>query len=205
MMDDFNARAADWDSDPQRVERAAAVAEAIRRQAPLAVGWQALEYGCGTGLLSFALQPYLGEITLADSAPGMLEVLASKIARSGLHTLHPRLLDLESDALPAERFDLVYTLMTLHHIGQAQKVLQAFAALLRPGGWLCIADLDREDGTFHPPGFSGHLGFERAEISGWLTQAGFENQSFSTPYVMVKGQGAAQRRYPLFLLAGQKA
>ena len=48
-----------------------------------------------------------------------------------------------------ERFDLVYTLMTLHHIPDTAKILGSFQALLQPGGVLCIADLDKEDGSFH--------------------------------------------------------
>jgi cyclopropane fatty-acyl-phospholipid synthase-like methyltransferase len=51
----FDERAKDWDSDPLKVERARIVAEYIRSVLPLRPGMSALEYGCGTGLLSFAL------------------------------------------------------------------------------------------------------------------------------------------------------
>lgn len=43
---------------------------AIRARVTLEPGLVALEYGCGTGLLSFALSPYLARITLADTSPG---------------------------------------------------------------------------------------------------------------------------------------
>jgi hypothetical protein len=65
-MSDFDARAATWDDDPAKVERAQAVADAIVRSVPLASAMRAMEYGCGTGLLSFMLRPRLGEVTLAD-------------------------------------------------------------------------------------------------------------------------------------------
>ena len=55
-MTNFDERAKDWDSDPKKVERARVVAEAIRAAIPLSKEITALEYGCGTGLLSFALQ-----------------------------------------------------------------------------------------------------------------------------------------------------
>ncbi len=51
-MTNFDERAREWDSDPKKVERARAVAEAIRRSIPLSSGMNALEYGCGTGLLA---------------------------------------------------------------------------------------------------------------------------------------------------------
>jgi ubiquinone/menaquinone biosynthesis C-methylase UbiE len=77
-MTDFDTRAKDWDEMPGRVERTNAVAAAIRAQVALSKSMAALEYGCGTGLLSFALQADLGPITLADSSLGILNVLKKK-------------------------------------------------------------------------------------------------------------------------------
>jgi len=143
----FDDKAKTWDSDPIKRERAFAVAAAIRQRVPLAQDWRALEYGCGTGLLSFALHAELGRIALADSSPGMLAVLEDKIAATGFSHLHPLALDLVTDPLPAERYDLIYTLMTLHHVADVDRLLRAFHDLLRPSSWLCIADLDQEDGS----------------------------------------------------------
>ncbi len=201
-MFDFDSRAKDWDELPGRVERAKAVAAAIRDQVRLSKAMTALEYGCGTGLLSFALQAYLGPITLADSSAGMLEVLREKIARGGNPNMTPLRLDLVIDPLPVERFDLVYTLMTLHHIPDTAWMLDCFHSLLNPGGILCIADLDKEDGSFHAPdtGFEGHKGFERAGLSLDLEQVGFTNILFSTCYTLIKGE----RSYPLFLAVAEK-
>ena len=125
----------------------------------------ALEYGCGTGLVSFALQPQLGHITLADSSTGMLAVLREKIAAGNIQNMTPVQLDLITDPLPAERYQLIYTLLTLHHIPDTDKILRAFYQLLDSSGYLCVADLDKEDGTFHEDEFHGHLGFDREELS----------------------------------------
>ena len=81
MISHFDAKAASWDEDPQKVERACAVARQIRCHVPLSREMKALEFGCGTGLLSFALKDDLGHITLVDNSPGMLDVLERKIAR----------------------------------------------------------------------------------------------------------------------------
>lgn len=196
---DFDDRAKTWDSDPIKRERAFAVAAAIRQRVPLSRGWHALEYGCGTGLLSFALHAELGQIALADSSPGMLAVLEEKIAAAGLSSLHPLALDLVTDSPPAERYDLIYTLMTLHHVADTERLLRAFHDLLQSGGRLCIADLDREDGSFHGPGFTGHNGFHRAALRVQLMRAGFGEVDFSTCYVMKKAIAQGVREYPLFL------
>ena len=137
-MNEFDQQARAWDNDPARVLRARAVADAIRNHVPLTSRMNAMEYGCGTGLLSFELRGDIGPITLADSSEGMLEVLRDKIAASGEVNMTPMKLDLAVDSLPADRFDLVYNLMTLHHIPDTERALRNFHALLRPNGWLAI-------------------------------------------------------------------
>ena len=57
-------------------------------------------------------------------------------------------------------FDLIYTLMVLHHVGDVETIIRKFRGLLNPGGYLAIADLYSEDGSFHGEGFSGHMGFD---------------------------------------------
>ena len=202
---DFDAKAQEWDNDPVKLERAAAVAAAIRNRVRLSPDLSALEYGCGTGLLSFALYRELGSITLADSSAGMLAVLREKIAASGADHLRPMRLDLTVDPLPAERYDLIYTLMTLHHVSDVDRILRDFHALLRPDGALCIADLDREDGSFHGAGFDGHHGFEREALRDRLARAGFGEIQFDTCYMMRKSQGEGAREYPVFLAVARKA
>jgi len=164
----------------------------------------ALDYGCGTGLLSFALHRDLGHITLADSSAGMLAVLREKIAAAKVDNLTLRQLDLAADALPAERFDLVYTLMTLHHIPDTDAILAKFHTILRDSGVLCIADLDQEDGSFHGPGFDGHNGFERAALAVQLQKAGFRQVTSSIVYQVPKETGGEKKLYPLFLIIALK-
>ncbi len=195
----FDDKAQIWDADPIKQERSLAVAAALRQQIPLSTTWQALEYGCGTGLLSFALHTDLGHITLADSSPGMLTVLEEKIGAAGLTHLHPLALDLTIDPLPSERYDLIFSLMTMHHVPDTERLLRDFYTLLRPDGWLGIADLDREDGSFHGAGFTGHCGFDRETLRAQLLAVGFSSVDFSTCYLMRKATGQGWREYPLFL------
>jgi 2-polyprenyl-3-methyl-5-hydroxy-6-metoxy-1,4-benzoquinol methylase len=204
-MTNFDERAKDWDSDPKKVERARVVAEAIRKAIPLSTNMSALEYGCGTGLLSFALQSDLGQITLADTSQGMLEVLGEKIAETGVANMHPMQLDLSTDPLPSQRFHLTYSLMVLHHIQDARGILHNFHALLEPDGYLFIADLDKEDGTFHTDGtMDVYLGFERGELQKMAEAAGFGNVSFSTAFEIKKKIGEAERCFPVFLMSAKK-
>jgi 2-polyprenyl-3-methyl-5-hydroxy-6-metoxy-1,4-benzoquinol methylase len=204
-MTSFDERAQDWDSDPAKVERARSVAEAIRKAVPLSAEMDALEYGCGTGLLSFALQSDLGQITLADSSQGMLDVLNAKIATAGITNMHPVRLDLSSDPLPVARYQLTYSLMVLHHILDVKSILGKFHALLEPNGYLLIADLDKEDGSFHTDGTVDiHKGFERAGLQKWVETAGFGNINFSTAYEIKKEINGLEKSFPVFLMTARK-
>jgi len=178
----FDARAATWDDDPRKQSRAEAMAAAIRAAVPLTPGMRMLEYGCGTGLLSFALAPFPGEAVLADASDGMLEVLRGKIDRIGARNFRAAKLDLLTDPLPSERFDLVTMLMVLHHIADTEALLRKLCALLAPGGRLCVGDLDAEGGAFHGPGFDGHNGFDRAMLAAQARAAGFARVSFTTAH-----------------------
>ncbi len=200
----FDEKAREWDRNPLRVERARAVAEALRQQIPLHRQMKALEYGCGTGLLSFELRADLGEILLADRSVGMLEVLREKIEAVQAHHLFPIQLDLLTDPLPPQRFGLIYSLMTLHHIPDTQRILSLFYQLLEPGGYLAIADLDKEDGTFHKEPFEGHLGFDRQALADLAEAVGFQVLGFETVYEMVKVVEERQRAYPIFLMTARR-
>jgi ubiquinone/menaquinone biosynthesis C-methylase UbiE len=202
----FDERAKTWDANPLRVERARITAQAIREAVPLRLNMTALELGCGTGLLSFALQPDFASITLADTSQGMLDVLSEKIKIAGVENMHPLRLDLASAPLPESRFDVIYSLMTMHHIPGTDQVLRQCHALTTPHGWLCIADLEKEDGSFHKdtPDFDGHNGFDRNALQRKVEAAGFGNVFFSTVFFVRKQIDAVEKAFPMFLMTAQR-
>ncbi|MFZ5911897.1 MAG: class I SAM-dependent methyltransferase [Chloroflexota bacterium] len=204
-MTNFDDRAKDWDSDPMKVQRARTVANAIRAAVDIKPGMSALEIGCGTGLLSFALREDFASITLADTSQGMLEVLSDKIKAVKAANMHPVRLDLSVDPLPAQRFHVTYSLMALHHIHDTDGILRRFYDVLEPGGWLVIADLDKEDGSFHTDGSTDvHHGFERDKLQKRVEAAGFTEVHFSNAYGIKKKIGNEQRTFPVFLMTARK-
>lgn len=204
-MTNFDERAKDWDSDPKKVERARVVADVIRKSIPLSNEMNALEYGCGTGLLSFALQSDLGQITLADTSQGMLDVLSEKIMNTGVTNMHPMRLDLATDPMPTERYHLTYSLMTLHHVPDTKDTLNKFHALLEPNGYLLVADLEKEDGSFHTDGTTDvHNGFAQDELQKQVESAGFGNVTFSTVYEIKKKINGEEKTFPIFLMSAHK-
>jgi ubiquinone/menaquinone biosynthesis C-methylase UbiE len=201
----FDAQALKWDENPAFRERGEKLAQAIRQAVSPGPHMNALDYGSGTGLLSFPLKEELGSILLADSSGGMLEVAARKIAEQGVRNMTTLKLDLLVDPLPAQRFDLIYTSMTLHHVPDTDRILHVFHDLLKPGGYLCIADLDKEDGSFHGPEVDVHHGFDRAELSRRAANAGFDGMRFQTVFSIAKEQETGKRDYPVFLMSARRS
>ena len=192
----FDERAATWDDDPAKVERARVVADAIRASIPLDGSTRVLEYGAGTGLVTQALRGDVGPVTVADTSAGMREVLADKIAR-GLLPENARVwdVDLSTEPPPDEHFDLVVTVMALHHVDPVERALSAFAAMLDGGGHLCVVDLEAEDGSFHGHGFEGHHGFARSTLAALLEGAGFTDIEIRPCFEVERDSGT----FPLFL------
>jgi len=197
----FDEAAATWDEQPRRVKLARAVADAIGRQVPLSHETDVLDFGCGTGLLTLALQPLVRGVTGADTSSGMLDVLREKVRAQGLANVETMLLDPKGPRAVDARFHLIVSSMALHHVADLASLFAWFHERLHPGGRVALADLDREDGSFHEdPRDVHHLGFERNELQALLAEAGFGDLGASTALVNRKGD----RDYPVFLITGRK-
>lgn len=160
----------------------------------------ALDFGCGTGMVSRDLAPSLRQITAIDISCGMIDQLRARIAEFGLFNLRAEVHDLLSEPLE-ERFDLIYSAMALHHIGPTERLLDQLIAHLNPGGWIALADLDCEDGSFHKTREEFvHCGFEREQLIGALERRGFIECRAQTVHWVDKPTGT----YSVFLITAQR-
>lgn len=185
-MNEFDIKASEWDKSDMHRERARTVATAILKEIPLNGEMTALEFGAGTGLLSFMLKDHLREITLIDNSEGMVKVLNEKLVSAKADNLKAIKADLEHEDLSEGSYDLIYTLMVLHHVENVETVIKKFHDLLKPGGHLAIADLYTEDGSFHGDGFHGHRGFDPAILAAMLENYGFSGIKHNKVYVIDK-------------------
>jgi 2-polyprenyl-3-methyl-5-hydroxy-6-metoxy-1,4-benzoquinol methylase len=203
-MTTFDERAKDWDT-PTRIARARQIAAAIRAAVPLARDNRLADVGAGTGLLGLALVDDVGEVVLLDPSAGMIEVAAQKLAGGSLPSVRADRHDLLADPPPAEPFDVVVSLLVLHHIEDTAAALAAIRDLLVPGGWIALADLDTEDGFFHSADAEGihHRGFDRGQIETLSQAAGFVDVETRT--AMVIDEHGSDGGYPVFLLTGRRA
>lgn len=203
---DFDKEAASWDQEPRRLRLVEDVARAIAAEAPLGPDLKALDFGCGTGLLTLRLQPRVGVITGADTSPGMLAALEAKIAAQGLANVRTLLLDPAAPLALPERYDLIVSNMTLHHVPEIEPLLAGLAAALQPGGLLCLADLDLEQGQFHEDDQGVfHNGFDRAWLRGQLDRAGLlQVRERDAAVVNKPARAGGPRDFSVFLISGRK-
>jgi predicted TPR repeat methyltransferase len=199
----FDDKAATWDEDPMKVERARCVARSIAHQVPLEAKMRVVDFGAGTGLLGFALLPNVMHCTFVDPSSAMRAQVDHKLAQG--HADRGRAVS--PDQLePGERFNLLVSLMTLHHIPNVEAGLAQMVDLLDSTGWIALCDLDLEDGSFHgPEDDSVHRGFDRSELVERLRNHGLRNIVSSTPYAIERGGDEESLSYPLFLITGQRS
>ena len=199
-MNEFDARAREWDKDKMHMDRSVAIAVELEKMVPLNLSMKALEYGAGTGILSFLLKDRFSEITLMDNSQEMIKVCVEKTEFYNDTHIFPLWFDLEHKEFDG-KFDIIYNQMVLHHVNDCEAILYTFYSMLNPEGYLAIADLYTEDGSFHGPDVKVHLGFDPENLIEILKFIGFKNIEYKTCFEVRREPGI---KYPVFLLVAQK-
>ena len=96
----------------------------------------ALDSGCGTGALSVALAPLVGEVVGVDPNAGYLEA-ARRVAPENV-----RFVEGDAMALPFDygMFDIAGCLRLLHHVRRPELAVSELARVTRLGGRVFIMD-----------------------------------------------------------------
>ena len=203
---DFDKEAVSWDENPRRIKLAKDLVQAISKQVALTPRMDILDFGCGTGLVTLQLQPFVRSITGADSSHKMLDTFKRKIAEQKISNIKTVLADLDKGDTLEGHYDLVLCNMTLHHIKEIEPLFRQFHRITAPSGYLFIADLDLDDGQFHDDNTGVfHFGFDRNAMRTFFVEAGFENVLDIDAAEMVKPTASGEkRRFTVFLMTGRK-
>jgi cyclopropane fatty-acyl-phospholipid synthase-like methyltransferase len=184
----FAHQAGTYEQDGGRVDNVDKIAKTVIKNTSLDKRMHLMDFGSGTGLLLERVAPHVGKITAVDISKSMNEQLNRKRAGLGCD-LELLEIDLETDDI-ADRFDGIISSMTMHHVRDVEAMFRKFHALVKEGGFIAISDLDKEDGSFHTEDTGVyHLGFDREEIAGMATAAGFKEVAVLDASVIHKPQG----------------
>jgi ubiquinone/menaquinone biosynthesis C-methylase UbiE len=203
---DFDQDAANWDQVPGRVKVARDIAQSMIREITLTPEMDVLDFGCGTGLLTFALQPFVRSITGVDSSQGMLDVFKTKIKEQNLCNVKANYLDLDRGDILKGSYNLIVSSMTLHHIRNITPLLKQFYSILLPSGQLAIADLDLDDGKFHSNNDGVfHSGFDREDLRTIFIKEGFQSIQTRQAAAIEKPVGDGKNLiFTIFLMTARK-
>ncbi|MDH4198909.1 MAG: class I SAM-dependent methyltransferase [Spirochaetia bacterium] len=198
----FDQLSKDWDQNSMRHQIALNVARSIHKNVSLKKDSVMLDFGCGTGLVSFFFYPKLKRLDGVDTSIGMVEEFNKKAKKETFENAGARVFNMENEVLPVKEYDVIVSSMVFHHIKSPTQLLKKLHEALKPGGVLAIADLDEEDGTFHPAEAESvhHNGFSRKQISQWFAGAGYQSVALET----VMNFNREGHEYSIFLCRGSK-
>lgn len=192
-IDYFEHKAGSYEQDKNRVDNVDKILHAVKLDKTMHI----MDFGSGTGLLLERVAPHVAKITAVDISHSMNRQLLEKQCRLGCE-IEILEIDLEKTHLE-QKFDGIISSMTMHHIEKIRPMFAKLHSILNDDGFIAIADLDVEDGSFHTEDTGVfHCGFDRDEIAQMAQEAGFRDVTVSSASVVHKAQGD----FPVFLLTG---
>jgi len=198
----FDDESKKWDTE-YRVQRAKKISAEIETYLDENNNLKAMEFGCGTGLISENLTHRFSSILMMDLSEGMMEQLKLKIKKNNIRNMKTWCGDL-FEFHDNGKFDVIYTSMVFHHIEDLSKVTKKLCELLNKNGKLIVVDLCPDNGGFHDEvqDFSGHNGFKLTEMEGLLEEAGLEVIGSKIFYSGIKKSEGKEQPYQLFSMRG---
>ncbi len=131
------------------------------------------DLGCGTGLLSHAIAPYVHRVHAVDASPDMLDAAKRRLEGAANVQVHQG--ELESLPLHDGQLDVAMLSLVLHYAPDPARALAEVARVLKPGGRVMVVDMLPHDRAEYQQQM-GHvwLGFSERQITRFLKGAGFE-------------------------------
>ena len=111
-------------------------------------GVQALDVGCGGGLVAEGLARAGAQVTAIDPTEDLLEVARMHALESELQIDYRQASSAELLPEHAGQYPLITALELIEHVADQQGLLHELAALLAPGGRLFLSTLDRRPASF---------------------------------------------------------
>lgn len=211
-MSIFDDMAQTWDDKPDRMERTLLVAQRLRDAVDFERVDTGLEYGCGTGQLSFALADVLPHCLLVDTSVEMLKVAERGIVERALPwDTERRNFAVHAVDHPDAITDVLFSLQVLHHVDDLATALVNMAKALRPGGQLALIDLPAGSEGFHRNTGHSHEdhphldGLDRGELEKLMSGAGFTNITWHADLTLEKTDDEGTHPYTLFLVTARSA
>ena len=198
MTDHFKDRASEWDKGSIRVNGAKVIADSIQDKVKLDSKMSIMDFGVGTGLLGFEIAKLVERVVGVDTSQNMLLKLKEK--NSSELSIEPLHQDIVKNPID-KKFNGIISSMTLHHVEDLKLFFETIYKNLHEDGFIAIADLESEDGTFHSDNTGVfHFGFDEDELCKIVSSSGFKDVKFENINTINK----PHRDFGVFLLSAKR-
>ncbi|NOX99693.1 MAG: methyltransferase domain-containing protein [Verrucomicrobia bacterium] len=117
----------------------------ILQEAGLREGMSAIDVGCGPGLVSLTMAKVVGpkgKVIGIDTSQDLLKAAEKSQESAGLENVSFHEADAYDIDLPEETFDFAYSRLVFQHLAEPQVALDQILNVLKPGGLMCLVDID---------------------------------------------------------------
>ncbi|MCX6076895.1 MAG: class I SAM-dependent methyltransferase [Campylobacterales bacterium] len=198
MQDLFHKKAESWDEEQIRIVGAKKIADAITAKMELNNTMEIMDFGVGTGLLGFEIAKITKKVYGVDTSESMIKKLKEK-NNSEIH-IETFCQDIIKEPLK-KTFDGIISSMTLHHIENIKDFFETIYKNINENGFIAIADLELEDGTFHSDNTGVfHFGFDENALSKIVLACGFKDVKF----VNIDTINKPEKDFRIFLLTARR-
>ncbi|MCG7407089.1 class I SAM-dependent methyltransferase [Paenibacillus sp. ACRRX] len=196
--DKFEMIAHSYDTS-ERIQIAKISSDAIREYVVDANRKNAIDFGCGTGLVGMNLLNDFNSILFLDTSQNMINQIKQKISDFNIQNVDTLCFDFEKGVLSDLRADYIFMVQVLLHINDVEFVLSKLFDVLNEGGHVLIVDFNKNEKVVSD---FVHNGFNQAKLTDIMTKIGYKNIQSKTFYHGSKifmGQDAS-----MFILDAQK-
>lgn len=196
--DKFEMIANSYDTS-ERVQIAKVSSDAIREYLFDAKSKDAIDFGCGTGLVGMDLLNEFKSILFLDTSQNMINIIKQKISDSNILNASTLCFDFETAAQSSIRADYIFMAQVLLHIKDFESVLSRLYDILNFEGHLIIVDFNKNNEIVSD---MVHNGFDQEKLTDIMLKIGYKDIQTKTFYAGSKifmGHDAS-----LFILDSQK-
>jgi ubiquinone/menaquinone biosynthesis C-methylase UbiE len=196
--DKFEMIATTYDT-PERIEIAKVSSEAIRHYLVNSKSKNAIDFGCGTGLVGLNLLNEFKSVLFLDTSQNMINQIKQKLTDHQIQNGETLCFDLEKEKLTGVQVEYIFMAQVLLHIHDVELILSRLFDVLHEGGHLLIVDFNKNEKVVSD---IVHNGFNPEELVDMMTQIGYRDIQFKSFYTgnnIFMGQDAS-----MFILDSKK-
>lgn len=184
---------------PERIQIAKVSSDAIREYLVDAKSKNAIDFGCGTGLVGMHLLNDFNSMLFLDTSPNMINQIKQKISDFNIQNVDTLCFDFEKEGRADFHADYIFMAQVLLHIHDVEFLLSRLFDVLNEGGHLLIVDFNKNEKIVSD---IVHNGFNQDELTDIMSKIGYrdiQSKTFYTGSKIFMGQDAS-----MFILDSQK-